>query len=207
VSADSPWDAAARPDQHDARRYRRAVSTRTFSSFFAVLALACWAGTVLLLALVIARRRRAGAADLYEDVSQAALWIAALVAFVTMAGSLYYSEVAHFVPCKLCWYQRIAAYPLAALLLVAAIRGDRRAWLYVVPLAVAGAGFAIYHAQLQAFPDQGSSFCTVTEPCTTRYVWEWGFLSLPLMALSAFVFIITLVLVARSGVAHEDAST
>jgi disulfide bond formation protein DsbB len=180
------------------------VSTRTFSSFFAVLTLACWAGTVLLLALVLTRRRLAGAADLYEDVSRAALWIAALVALVTMAGSLYYSEVAHFVPCKLCWYQRIAAYPLTILLLVAAIRRDRRVWFYAVPLAVAGAGFAVYHSQLQAFPDQTSSFCTVTEPCTVRYVWEWGFVSLPLMALSAFVFIIALVLIARSSVEDED---
>jgi disulfide bond formation protein DsbB len=183
------------------------VSTRTFSSFFAVLAVACWAGTVLLIALAVARRRDDGADDLYEDVSRAALWIAALVALVTMAGSLYYSEVAHFVPCKLCWYQRIAAYPLTILLLVAAIRGDRRVWHYVVPLAVVGAGFSVYHAQLQAFPGQGSSFCTVTEPCTARYVWEWKFISLPLMALSAFVIIITLVLVARSGVEHEAAST
>ncbi len=124
-----------------------------------------------------------------------------------MAGSLYYSEVAHFVPCKLCWYQRIAAYPLGVLLPVAAIRRDRDVWFYVVPLATVGAGFAIYHAQLQAFPAQGSSFCTVTEPCTTRYVWEWGFMSLPLMALSAFVVIITLVLIARSRAEDEDAST
>jgi disulfide bond formation protein DsbB len=91
------------------------------------------------------------------------------------------------------------------LLLVAAIRGDRRVWQYVVPLAVVGAGFSIYHSQLQAFPGQGSSFCTVTEPCTIRYVWEWKFISLPLMALSAFTIIITLVLVARSGAEHEEA--
>jgi len=119
------------------------VSTHAFSSFFAVLAVACWAGTVLLVALALARRHHAGAADVYEDVSRVALWIAALVAAVTMAGSLYYSEVAHFVPCKLCWYQRIAAYPLVILLLVAAIRGDRRVWHYVVPLAVVGAGFSV----------------------------------------------------------------
>ncbi len=47
----------------------------------------------------------------------------------------------------------------------------------------------------------------MTQPCTTRYVWEWGFLSLPLMAFSAFVFIITLVLIGRSDVPYEDAST
>jgi disulfide bond formation protein DsbB len=153
------------------------------------------------------RRRAPSAAALYDDVAGAALWIAALVALVTMAGSLYYSEVAHFVPCELCWYQRIAAYPLAVVLPIAAIRRDRRVWCYVVPLAVVGAGFAIYHAQLQAFPKQGSSFCTVTAPCTTRYVWEWGFLSLPLMALSAFVFIITLVLIARSQGVDEEVVT
>jgi disulfide bond formation protein DsbB len=183
------------------------VSTRTFSLFFAVLALACWAGTAMLLALAAARRRHPAVADLYDDVSHAALWIAALVAIVTMTGSLYYSEVVHFVPCKLCWYQRIAAYPLTIVLLVAAIRRDRQVWLYVVPLAAVGSGFAAYHAQLQAFPEQTSSFCTVTEPCTTRYVWEWGFVSLPLMALSAFVFIIALVLVARSHEDDEEAST
>lgn len=115
-----------------------------------------------------------------------------------MAGSLYYSQVAHFVPSALCWYQRIAAYPLAIILVVASFRRDRNVWWYVVPQAVIGAGFAVYHTQLQAFPSQHSSFCTISEPCTTRYVWEFGFVSLPLMALTAFVTIITFVLVARS---------
>ncbi len=55
----------------------------------------------------------------------------------------------------------------------------------------------IYHSQLQAFPDQGS-FCSTITPCTTRYVWEFGFVSLPLMALTAFVFIIAMTLVARA---------
>ena len=132
------------------------------------------------------------------------LWLAWLVALVTTLGSLYFSEIAHFTPCKLCWYQRIAMYPLAIVLLVAAFRRDRRIAWYVVPVAIVGAGFAAYHTQLQAFPSQHSSFCTTTEPCTVRYVWEFGFVSLPLMALSAFVFIITMtILVGR----HASAGT
>lgn len=122
------------------------------------------------------------------------------VALVTTLGSFYYSEVAHLVPCRLCWYQRIARYPLSFTLLVGALRHDRRVWLYAVPQAAVGAAFAVYHTQLQAFPKAGSPFCTTAEPCTVRYVWEFGFVSLPFMALAAFAFVITMTLVARAHV-------
>ena len=78
---------------------------------------------------------------------------------------------------------------------VGALRRDAKVWWYVIPVAVIGAGFALYHTQLQMFPAQHSSFCTTTEPCTTRYVWKFGFVSLPFMALTAFVFIIVMMLV------------
>jgi len=177
------------------------MSTHAFSVFFAILALACWAGTATIVVCAIAHRRAPDASlgVLYEDLAPLALAIAALVAIVTTAGSLYYSEIAHFTPCKLCWYQRIAMYPLAVVLPIAAFRRDRDIWHYVVPPAVIGAGFAIYHTQLQAFPSQHSSFCTTLEPCTVRYVWQFGFVSLPFMALSAFTIIIALVLTARSS--------
>jgi len=184
------------------------LSTPTVSRFFAVLALACWIGVAAVVGLVIARRMRPGgrADDAYRDVQRNALWLAWIVALVATLGSLYYSEIAHFVPCKLCWYQRICMYPLAVILLVAAVRRERRIWMYVLPQAVVGAGFALYHTQLQAFPSQGSSFCTTLEPCTVRYVWQFGFVSLPFMALSAFSFIITMLLVARRAPGTEEES-
>jgi disulfide bond formation protein DsbB len=175
------------------------MSTASWSHFFAFLTAAAWAATLAVWILAVAHRRDPDSllGALYEDVGRIALWFAALVAFVAMAGSLYYSDGAHFVPCKLCWYQRIAMYPLGITLLVGAIRRDGRVGWYVVPQALIGAAIAIYHTQLQAYPNQHSSFCTVTEPCTVRFVWEFGFISLPMMALSAFVLIITLTLVAR----------
>ena len=171
------------------------VSTADFSIFFAWLSLACWAASLATIGLIIvARVRGGGAVSLLDDVSDAGLWLAWLVALVTTLGSLYFSEVAHFTPCKLCWIQRIAIYPLSVTLLVAALRRDRNVAWYVVPVAAIGAGFAVYHTQLQAYPSQHSSFCTTTEPCTVRYVWELGFVSLPFMALSAFVFVIVMTL-------------
>jgi disulfide bond formation protein DsbB len=167
--------------------------------------------TVVGLAIAHRFRRDRVTASMFDEVSRLALWLAWVVALVTTLGSLYFSEVAHFTPCKLCWYQRIAMYPLAVVLLIAALRRDRKIAWYVVPVATIGALFAAYHTQLQAYPHQHSSFCSLTESCTVRFVWEFGFVSLPFMALSAFVFIITMTLVAmraktfRSN--HEQATT
>jgi len=176
------------------------VDTPTFSVFFALLALACWVAVIAVGAVAIGARVRPQSfcADALADLERNAIWLAALVASVTTLGSLYYSEVAHFVPCSLCWYQRIAMYSSALILIIAAVRRDRHIWWYVGPLAIVGGAFAVYHTQLQAFPAQHSSFCTTLEPCTIRYVWEFGFVSLPFMALSAFAFVVTMMILTRS---------
>jgi hypothetical protein len=181
------------------------VTTETLSTFFAFLSLACWAATLLTLALVAWSRARpdgTGAVWL-SDLRSAALWAGWVVATVTTLGSLYYSQVAHFVPCELCWFQRICVYPLTIVLLVAAIARDRHVWRYVVGPAAVGLAIAAYHTQLQAYPDQ-RSFCSTLVPCSTRYVWEFGFVSLPFMALAAFGFILVMVLVARTGAAVDQ---
>jgi len=186
------------------------MSTAVFSKFFALLSLACWAATAGVVALAVSARARSRLGEharaIYADVRRLGLWLAWLVATVTTAGSLYFSEVAHYTPCKLCWYQRIAIYPLSIVLFVAAKRRDRAVAWYVVPVATVGALFAAYQSQLQAFPNQHSSFCTTLEPCTARYVWEFGFVSLPLMALSAFAFILTMVIVVARAETTEESS-
>ena len=118
-------------------------------------------------------------------------WLAFLVAAVATTGSLYYSEVAHFVPCELCWFQRIAMYPLSVILLVAAITHDTRVWRYVVPIAVIGLLFSTYHYQLELFPNQ-PSVCSTTVPCSVRYFAVYGFISLAFMAGAGFVSILAL---------------
>jgi disulfide bond formation protein DsbB len=175
----------------------------SFSLFFAILALACMAAVLVAVVASIvwlSGRRPEGLQVLREDLGRVAVPLAWVVATVTTLGSLYFSEVADFVPCKLCWYQRICMYPLVIILGVAAIRRDRGVRFYVLPLAVVGALVATYHSWIQAYPPVGgTSFCTLDAPCTERYVWEFGFVSLPLMALTAFAFIIVMMLFARPG--------
>jgi disulfide bond formation protein DsbB len=89
-------------------------------------------------------------------------------------------------------------YPMSVILLVAAIRRDAAVRWYVLVQLGVGIVIAAYHTQLQAFPPRGGSpFCTTTEPCTTRFVWEFGFVSIPFMSLAAFVLVTVLVIVAR----------
>ena len=88
---------------------------------------------------LVARRVAGRLRPSVAAIDDAALWLAFLVAATATAGSLYFSEVADYVPCQLCWFQRIAMYPLAVVLLVAAIRRDRSVRWYVGPLAAIGA--------------------------------------------------------------------
>jgi disulfide bond formation protein DsbB len=169
--------------------------------FFATLSLLVWGATLLTLLLWWLHRRNpdSEAGLFFEDIARNGVWLAFAVATFTTLGSLYLSEVMHFVPCPLCWYQRICMYPLSVALLVGALRRDRDVYAYVLPPAFVGAAFAIYHTQLQAFPKQTGRFCTGAELCKVRYIYEFHFVSIPFMALSAFTFIIVMMLIVRSG--------
>lgn len=158
--------------------------------FFALLAIAAAGATVVIaVAMVVPGGRR-----LRTDIADAAPWLALAVAGTAMAGSLYYSEIADYTPCKLCWFQRICMYPLVVILAVGTRRRDRAGATYALPLSVIGIGIAAYHAQLQQFPNQESGFCTLDAPCTAKQVDEFGFLTIPLMALSGFVLITVLLI-------------
>jgi len=105
-------------------------------------------------------------------------------------GSLYYSEIAGFEPCKLCWFQRIAMYPLAVILEVAAFTRDQKVARYALPLAGTGALVSGYHYLIQHYPNLDAASCSVLSPCTGACVWDFGFVSIPLMALVLFSAII-----------------
>jgi disulfide bond formation protein DsbB len=177
------------------------MNVEAFSLFFALLALACWAGSVAIWVGALAWRgwgRSPRLEALRDDVGRAALPLAWVVAVVTTLGSLYYSNVQGYEPCTLCWYQRICIYPWSVVLGIAAWRRDAAVRLYAIPVLAVGALIAAYHSWIQAFPPEGgTAFCTLSAPCTERYVWELGFVSLPFMALSACTFMITLLCVAR----------
>lgn len=139
-----------------------------------------------------------------EALGTSALSAALIVAMLATGGSLFFSEVAHFEPCRLCWYQRIAMYPLVLILGVAAARRDPGVRLYVIPVAVIGALIAGYHYALEWFPALDTGACSASTPCTVVWFRALGFASLPYLALSAFLLIIALVWIAQPS-ATEDA--
>lgn len=170
------------------------MSTETAEVFFALMALVAAVGAVAIVAGGLLASRSALAATVVDTFTGPALPLAAVVAVTCMAGSLYFSEVAHFVPCTLCWYQRIAMYPLAVILTIAAVRHDRSIRVYVVPLAGIGAAISLYHYIVEWFPEAETGVCSTTIPCSVQWFDPvFGFVSLPFMALCGFVLIISLV--------------
>lgn len=118
-------------------------------------------------------------------------------AFVATAGSLFYSEAMGYTPCELCWYQRILMYPLIIIYGAAAIKKDIRIALPGLFLSGIGMLVALYHYLVQkvpAFQDLGGA-CTGGVPCNAIYVNYFGFITIPMMALVAFVIIFVLHLV------------
>jgi len=109
---------------------------------------------------------RFGFDGLRERLSRFALAGAWMVALLAMTGSLYFSEVAHYTPCLLCWYQRIAMYPLVLVLGIAAWRRDLGIRLYAIPLAAVGSVISAYHYLLEWFPALDTGACVVGVPCT-----------------------------------------
>ncbi len=159
-------------------------SVLVLSNFFAILALVCLVASAGL--LIYRMVKGPEAASLFGGNS---IWLAWAVALVATVGSLIYSEVIHFVPCRLCWFQRIAMYPLSVILLVGAIRREAVVRFYALPLALIGLAVSIYHNLVQFFPSMEGGSCDPLNPCSARSVAVFGFIDLPFMAGAGFIVI------------------
>ncbi len=160
--------------------------------------IAQFAAVTMFVTLVLAwMRPDGGAAQLLDRLAGSAMSVAWLVAAVATSGSLWFQFGAHFVPCELCWFQRIAMYPLALLLGVAALRRDTRFWIYGLSMSVVGGVVSAYHYQLERFPNQHTLACDVANPCTAIWFERFGYITLSMMALSGFVCISALMVIAR----------
>ncbi|WP_059051925.1 disulfide oxidoreductase [Paenibacillus senegalimassiliensis] len=135
------------------------------------------------------------------------IYMAWLVALVATAGSLYLSEVLHYEPCRLCWFQRIFMYPQVLLLGVAAYRQDRHIIPYSLLLSIVGGAISVYHYAEQKIPALSRLLpCKVGVPCNVDYLGSgWlGFITIPFMALIAAILIVLFLLAARQQPAEEE---
>lgn len=153
-------------------------------------------GVVLFGALAIPTGRERLRAAFSGNESHLIGWAFGLALIATMS-SLYLSEIAHLQPCMLCWYQRIAMYPLVVVLGVGFARGDPGVWRYALPLPLIGLLISSYHVMLQIRPSLELVPCTSGVPCTARLVAVFGFISIPVMATSVFLLILALLFTVR----------
>lgn len=114
-----------------------------------------------------------------------------LVAAVATVSSLLMSQVAHFIPCELCWYQRIFMFPQVVILGIALWKNNDQVRLMSLVLSVMGLIIALYHILLQYYPaifpcsDEAAN-------CALVQINYFGYITIPFMSATAFALIILL---------------
>lgn len=159
------------------------MSVTAVNQIYSILTVAAQISIVILLFSMIFRYR-----PVLDFASRNFLWLALLAALVATSGSLYYSEVAGYEPCILCWYQRILMYPQVVLLAVAQLARDPDVRKYIAVLSAIGAAIAGYHylLQLGVAPNLPCAAVGYSVSCAQRFVLTFGYITIPLMAFSAF---------------------
>lgn len=122
------------------------------------------------------------------DINGLLPYAAWLIALLSMVGSLFFSVVMELPACDLCWYQRIAIYPLVLIIGTGILTRDGRMKAYALPLAVVGLTISVYHNLLYyGFIPEGITPCSEGIPCNAVQLELLGFITIPLMGLVAFV--------------------
>lgn len=125
------------------------------------------------------------------------VFIAWLIASVSTLGALFLGEVMGYTPCVLCWYQRIAMFPLVLVLAAGLFPFDRRVVRYALPLVVAGWLLAVFHLALIAgWIPEGIRPCQQGVPCSQAQVVLFGWVNIPLLSVLAFSSIFGLLVAA-----------
>ncbi|MDH5719061.1 MAG: disulfide oxidoreductase [Spirochaetia bacterium] len=127
-----------------------------------------------------------------------------LIALIASLGSLFFSEIMEFVPCTLCWYQRVFMYPLVFIFFVSIYKIEKNILLYAGPLIIIGWIFSFYHnlVQLKIIPEEASP-CVQGIPCSIKYINWLGFITIPALSLFAFTLLIITMIVFYRRVYHE----
>lgn len=173
------------------------VETINYSLALATIALQI--GAAGLLALFLFHNQLPSLEWKRELLSKWGLWIGLALTFAGSALTLFYSEILGFPPCPLCWWQRVFLYPQVLIFALALYKRDRAAADYAILLSIAGAAVALYHHALQVLP-AGSLPCPAQGvSCAQRFIFEFGYITFPLMAFSLFAFIIALMLFVRKS--------
>ncbi len=127
----------------------------------------------------------------YGFVNKNVLWLVFLTSLVAMLGSLTYSNIIGFSPCELCWIQRIFIYPQVIISFMAILKKNKDIVNYLLPLSVLGSLVALYHSLTHFGLGDGLVGCTsALGDCGKLYVFEYGYITIPLMSFTIFAYLI-----------------
>ncbi len=130
-----------------------------------------------------------------------AAWVLALG---SSAGSLFFSEVMGLPPCVLCWYQRIAMYPLVLIIGIGIATNDGRWKVYALPFALIGLALAVYHNLIYyGIIPEALTPCSQGVSCSERQIEWFGFITIPLMGLVSFLAIAVSIIFYKPYKKHE----
>lgn len=136
---------------------------------------------------------------LNSKISSTIIFLCFLVASIATLGSLFFSEIMQFIPCNMCWYQRIFMYPLVIIFLIALLYPDDKVFKYSIGLVLVGLAFAIYHNLLMfGIIPESMVPCVQGVPCSTRYLDWFGFITIPFLSLVSYGLIFGLLLYGRN---------
>ncbi|KKW23172.1 MAG: putative disulfide formation protein [Candidatus Kaiserbacteria bacterium GW2011_GWB1_52_6] len=174
------------------------MSVETLNYLVALVAVVLQIITVALFLAYLLRKQYTFLDDVIRPVGEWGIWIGFLTVLGAMGISLYYSEILGFEPCPLCWWIRVFMYSQAVLFAVALWRKDTNVTMYSIALSVIGFTVALYNHALQVLPS-GSLPCPAsgTVSCAQRIIFEFGYITFPLLGATLFAFLIIVMLIVR----------
>lgn len=173
-----------------------AFNVLIFNKTLSLLTLAGQIFVVIIIIFLIQNKSNKNATSYMRFLAKHSMALSFFIALLSTIGSLLYSEVMGFQPCVLCWYQRIFMYPQIILLGLALWKKDRDVTLYSIALAIVSGTIGAYHYYGQMF-NPSALPCGViglTPACSQRFIVEFGYITIPMMSITASAMIIVLML-------------
>lgn len=183
------------------------VLAQFISELLIFLTLVSGIALVLFLVLIgINRNKENFISDIKNWVGKNSLWIGFIVTLVATLGSLFYSNIMMYEPCKLCWFQRIFMYPLPLLFGIAIQKKDSGVRKYAIPMAIIGSLISIYHYVQQIIEKSVGCDVGSAVDCAVKYTFDYGYITIPMMALTAFLVTIIVLLVPSESRKNKESS-
>lgn len=162
--------------------------------FFATITLIGQIISVILLGILIFSKNKS-VKKINKTIVDNYVSLVLIVSTVATVASLGFSLLLNFAPCQFCWYQRILMYPQALIAFVALMTNDLKVKKFFIPLSLIGIALATYHTLMQIFPDALECNDEVAK-CSAKEFAEYGYITIPVMSLTAFVMILLISLIA-----------